>query len=379
MKLVLHHRYRDGLAFDVTGSFNHGSSNNVRLAQAPYEGILFDGPQSRVHVRPSRSLMSLRTLNAVVSVHIPNAPTQTSKEQPQHFHPLVFIDGLGGIDVNAATGAVTAYLVSGHTKLPSLSPYEKIALLGTVKNPAGYIQNTGPDPHWHELELRNDGAGFGELLLDGVSLAQTYEAPAAESVGQAGITIGGVPDPATWPYTQWPFGQANINFQSFVYGFGGYVRETKIYKQDLQAILDCLRNMRRPTGDDRVVVADFLNTLLTDATPESIDTTIRKPLNDLLDLLGDVGRDLTANGPQNAQPLRTWAEEVWTGIIAGDNNRYRQGIVQSVPLINQVQTPTQKQACTQRLEEIRSRLPKQLQSLQDVQALAHALGAKIGG
>ena len=73
-KLVIHHTYANGLAFDLSDNQNHV----IAIAVTPGDGPLastfgFQTGGSRINVLPSRSLMNPHLIRARILLHCPRA------------------------------------------------------------------------------------------------------------------------------------------------------------------------------------------------------------------------------------------------------------------------------------------------------------------
>jgi hypothetical protein len=76
-KLVLHHTYADGLAFDASLNRNHGLPIAVTAGAGPFANSFhFTSGDSRISVEPSPSLENLFAIRAVVRCYL--TPTDTS-------------------------------------------------------------------------------------------------------------------------------------------------------------------------------------------------------------------------------------------------------------------------------------------------------------
>ncbi len=102
-KLVLHHSYAHGIAFDLSNNRNHGTPMSV----TPGTGSLapsfeFTDPDSRINVAPSPTLMDLRAIRAIAAEIASKGGVMTPATFPTltwHF----FDANLSG--ANMATGA----------------------------------------------------------------------------------------------------------------------------------------------------------------------------------------------------------------------------------------------------------------------------------
>jgi Concanavalin A-like lectin/glucanases superfamily len=191
--LVMHQIYANGVAFDLSGFRNHGTPYFVTQAPPPYApSFTYAYPESRVVVAPSSSLQDLLAIRAIV----------------------VF-------NLNPAGGITQRYnLMEGHVSF-ALYVNPDGSLSATIVD-AGNVwagAQTGPNlistNRWYVAEMRHDGVNQCSILLDGFPVATSYAATGpVRSVGPNGIAIGHWPEPS---------GQ---------YTFGGFIRETWLYKYD---------------------------------------------------------------------------------------------------------------------------------------------------
>jgi hypothetical protein len=192
-KLVVHHIYANGMAFDLSGYRNHGvpyAVSNVPAPNAPAFG--YNVGDSRVIVEPSQSLQDLIAVRAVVTFNL-NAPGGLSRRYN---------------------------LVEGHLCF-ALFVNPDGSISGTIVDASGNWTGAQSAPNlvaparWHQAEVRHDGVNQTTLLLDGAAVATSYNATGpVKSVGPHGIAIG-----------HWP----EVSGQ---YTFSGFIRETWVYKYD---------------------------------------------------------------------------------------------------------------------------------------------------
>jgi len=213
-KLVVHHAYVNGMAFDTSNNRNHGVPYAVSQAAAPHAPAFeFATGASRVVVPPSTSLQDLLAVRAVVTFYL--APA-------------------GGISRRYN-------IIEGHLSF-ALFVQPDGSLMGTIRDETGSWFGATSSPsvvstgRWHQAEIRHDGMNQCLIFLDGVGVGSSYAArgPVA-SVGPHGIAIG------HWPES------------SGVYTFEGYIRETWVYKYDpllaAKGLLDCCCLDRRALDD----------------------------------------------------------------------------------------------------------------------------------
>ena len=190
-RLVLHHYYLRGYAFDLSDNRNHGVPQDVSIASAPNApGFAFQTDASAVRVTPSATLANLGAVRAQVTFSLTSPVAKRHNLIEGHVSFALFVQPDGSLtatifDRNGNwTGATTApHLVSVNT--------------------------------WHTAEIQHDGINTVEIFLDGALVGSAYDAlgPVA-SVGPHGIAIG-----------HWP----EVSGQ---YTFSGFIREVKLYKYD---------------------------------------------------------------------------------------------------------------------------------------------------
>jgi Concanavalin A-like lectin/glucanases superfamily len=192
-RLVVHHIYANGMAFDLSGYRNHGVPYAVTNAPAPNApGFTYADGESRVVVKQSQSLQDLIAVRAISRFYL-----------------------------NPAGGLTRRYnLIEGHLCF-ALFVNPDGSLSGTIVDANGNWEGAQSAPHivqtdrWHEAEIRHDGINQCAIFLDGIPVGTSYAAPGpVGSVGPNGVAIGHWPEPS---------GQ---------YTFDGVLRETWIYKYD---------------------------------------------------------------------------------------------------------------------------------------------------
>jgi hypothetical protein len=205
-KLVLHHRYRDDLAYDWSRHNNHGRLFQVHTgsgsAAAP-NVLLFDGGDSRVEVGNSSSLRDFGELRV-------RAVFRVEHELPLRRYNLV-----------------EGELAFALFREPDGS------LHGTINSPiAGW---TGPQSapgivtadRWHTADYVHDGISHARLFLDGQLVAERWdEVGPIPNLGPQGVLMG-----------YWPGGDDR-------YTLKGWLDEVQIWKDDphrdaSRAIDDC--------------------------------------------------------------------------------------------------------------------------------------------
>jgi hypothetical protein len=192
-RLVLHHVYNHGLAFDTSGSGNHGSRVDVTPGSGTFAGSLqWSAGDSAVLVSPSPSLQNLTAIRTAVRFYAEVPPT-------------------GPHRLNLIEGQLSFALVVDDDQ----------ALHGTVFDPdRNWVgPRSGPGlvqpRQWHVAQFEHDGVSHCRLLLDGAIVGEQFDARGpVRSVGPRGISIG-----------HWAEEPA-------VYTFDGYIGEVWLYKYD---------------------------------------------------------------------------------------------------------------------------------------------------
>jgi hypothetical protein len=243
-KLVLHHTYVDGVAFDISDCRNHGIPIDVVQGSGAFaDSLRFNGGSSRITVPTSPTLQDLRAIRARVVFYWDPAT------ESNHRHNLIegfisFVLGIGP-DGHLFGGIVDA---AGNWSGPSTAP-------GVV---------TSGD--WHVADLIHDGANRCALFLDGTQVAYGDVPGPVRSVGDLGIAIGHWPDPPDF------------------YTLEGYVAEVQLRKHDMSTeIADdldpcCadfdgiaqLAGRLREDGWTRAALQESLRSLVTLATEATI-------------------------------------------------------------------------------------------------------------
>jgi len=192
-KLVMHHTYRQGLAWDVSKHFNHGDPIQVTVGAGPFENsFLYNQPGSRVVVRPSETLDNLRSLRVV---------------------SRLLVTPLGG-------GARRLNIVEGHLSFALFVNPDR-SIQGTFLDPNGNWVGPRSSPGvippntWLEIDYRYDGISLGQIFVNGVLVAARYDMRGpVRGMGPHGIYIGHWPEPDDR------------------YTFAGYIGETRLWKYD---------------------------------------------------------------------------------------------------------------------------------------------------
>ncbi|WP_157655784.1 LamG-like jellyroll fold domain-containing protein [Burkholderia ubonensis] len=207
-KLVLHHTYANGLAFDISQNANHGFPILVEPGTAPFlASFAFKQPGSRINVRPSASLDNLYCIRAIVRFFLsPVAGWHRFNLMEGHLSYALFVNPNGSLQ---------------GTILDANSQWT-----GATSAPGAITLNT-----WHVGELRHDGVSNLQLFLDNKLIAQAQNVVGpVRSIADEGVAIG-----------HWPGG-------SGVYTFEGYINDVQLWKYDPR---DDLINLLDPCCIDR--------------------------------------------------------------------------------------------------------------------------------
>jgi hypothetical protein len=282
-RLVVHHIYANGMAFDLSGFRNHGAPYAVAQAAAPYApGFSYLTGNSRVVVPQSQSLQDLLAVRAVVTFYL-NPP-----------------------------GTLRRYnLIEGHVCF-ALFINPDGSLQGTIVDADGNWNGAQSPPNtvsagrWCQAEIRHDGVNQCALYLDGVPVGTSRAAKGpVRSIGPHGIAIG------HWPETS---GQ---------YTFDGYIREAWVYKYDpAQAAKDLLDPC---CGEYRKALDDTAETL------RSMGYTAEKARQQGMDLIKfglSVSARVRGADPVQSQKHATLSSLALAAFQRGDSSAYTNAMVQ---------------------------------------------------
>jgi hypothetical protein len=218
-KLVLHHTYERGHAFDVSGHGLHGRLTDV--AQGP--GTLgFDGQDSRVDVTPTADLSSMREFHVRVRFRQGPDPLYSPKRHN---------------------------LVEGHQSFALyIEPNQALhaTILDATGNWTGPLTPAGtlPTMGWHTVDYFHDGISRAWLYLNGTLRAQRFDVPGPiRDIGPYGLTIGHWPDPPN-PYT-----------------LRGEIDDVKLWRDDLE---DDTRDRIDACCVDRAAIDELMHRALGD-------------------------------------------------------------------------------------------------------------------
>jgi hypothetical protein len=190
--LVLHHRYRDHLAYDWSRHNNHGAMVGVPTGTGSLPNVaLFGGGADRIEVAPSDTLRDFGELRLRV----------------------VFRAGSDG------GGARRYNLVEGEFSFALFIEPDR-SLMGTINSPtASWIGPTSAPglvrfDQWHVADFLHDGVSHGRLYLDGALVGERWDmAGPLGNLGGRGVWIG-----------HWPGDDR--------YTFVGQLAEVELWKHD---------------------------------------------------------------------------------------------------------------------------------------------------
>ena len=312
-KLVVHHIYANGMAFDLSGFRNHGAPYAIADAPPPLApAFAFATGDSRVVVQQSGSLQDLLAVRAVVTFNL-----------------------------NPSGGLVRRYnLIEGHVSF-ALFVNPDGSLTGTIVDADGlWLGAQSPanlvvPGQWHTAELRHDGVNQCVLLLDGVAVASAYAAAGpVRSVGPHGIAIG-----------HWP----EVSGQ---YTFEGVIREVWVYKYDpaaaAQGLLDTC------CGDYRSALDSTAETL------RSMGYTKEKARAQGLELmkfgLATAAR-VRGTDPVRSKQQATLSAQALAAFQRGDSAAYTTAFTQLAEMAATTLAPADQQQIHAEMEQLVKALP----------------------
>lgn len=236
-KLVVHHTYERGMAFDVSETGNHGDPYATVAGAGAFAGSLrFASGASRVDVRPSPSLAHMRAIRGKIRfVHQPSHPGDRR-------HNLFEGDRSFALFINP----------DGSLQSTLLDRYD--SWQGPWSAPGMVHAN-----QWHEAELLHDGVSRMRLDLDGVKVGESFGVPGpVRDVGSLGLTVG-----------HWPEDDPRYTLEGHVDDFRFWVydpdddarRLTDRCCLDRAAIDSILRGLRR-VGFDGTKLGNVVGQLL---------------------------------------------------------------------------------------------------------------------
>jgi hypothetical protein len=181
-RLVMHHTYDRGIAFDVSEYGNHGHLEGVVPGTGANTGSLeWVGPDSIVRVPPSPSLRDMRAVRVRVRVML--TPRGQSLQQTLIFAPRSFGLAISSLDLSVNGTILDSTVIRPGPWGPS--------------SPPGVITPN----RWHVIDFGHDGISHAWIEVDGTRVAEVFDVPGPiRDVGREGIGIG------HWPDNPLPFG-----------------------------------------------------------------------------------------------------------------------------------------------------------------------------
>lgn len=174
-KLVLHHRYNDSAAWDVSGFANHGQVND---AYSPGNGALrFSNPTSRVDVYPSPSLGELGSFRCAITFRI---------DPKDHDTRYNFVEAGASFALYLDYGQILRTTIyQGGIAWPGVEVHAPQLL----------------DGNWHRVDGGHDGLSTGWLAIDGhMGQVESGIAGPVRPLDE-GVTIGHWPGPVDQDWT----------------------------------------------------------------------------------------------------------------------------------------------------------------------------------
>lgn len=177
-KLVLHHRYRMGMAWDLSGFDNHGDTSMVSPGTGDHEGSLkFEHPGSRVDVRRAESLNPSGSFRCSVLFELSGPPTRRYNLIESQLSFAFFIDV--GFRLRATI------LDANGTWNGVVTPMQIDPFFG------------GGMSGWYRVDCGHDGISTIWIAVNGTVVAVKEGVPGpVRPVGPRGISIGHWPEPA---------------------------------------------------------------------------------------------------------------------------------------------------------------------------------------
>ena len=176
-RLVIHHTYTGTTAFDVSQNHHHGT---LEGGIAPSGGVVqFQGGPDLVRVRRSPTLAEMRAVRTTIRFRLP---------------PLGIDPGFSPQRrMNLIEGYISFALVIEPDKSLHGTILDRTGTWRGCQSAAGVLQ---PD-HWHEATFVHDGFSACRIDLDGVTIAESFDAlgPVTAPKDPYGIAIGHWPDP----------------------------------------------------------------------------------------------------------------------------------------------------------------------------------------
>jgi hypothetical protein len=171
-RLVLHHRYSEGVAWDLSGYNNHGRIEHCDPGSGVSQGSLgFHQPDSRIDVAPSETLRHLGAFRCSVRFYLQGDGSARYNLVESELSFAFFIES--GLEL-----AATVLDINGNWT-------------GAFSSP-----NTVAPEAWHRADCGHDGISTSWVALDGNVVMTNSNVPGpVRAVGPKGLTIGHWPEP----------------------------------------------------------------------------------------------------------------------------------------------------------------------------------------
>jgi hypothetical protein len=204
-KLILHHNYSGGVAFDLSGNGNHGTLENVSIAGG---NVQFSGGPQVVRVKPSKTLTALRGVRAQVQFQAAPFATAPFHHSPGEIirdhrtpHPETLIEGYESF----------AFLLNPDGSLEGKINAKGVGWVGAKSPPSTVAANQS-----YIGTFLHDGFATCKIYLDGNVVAVNDDAlgPVTAVAPPYGLAIGHAPIPDD------------------EFTFRGEISETKVWTDD---------------------------------------------------------------------------------------------------------------------------------------------------
>lgn len=329
-KLVVHHTYVNGLAFDVSKNQNHGHPVSVAPGAGAFvNSFHFGGGPSRIVVAPSTSLSNLFSIRTSVRFYL--API---------------------------AGWHRFNLIEGHLTFALFVNPDR-SLQGTILDANSIWHGATSAPglvvagQWHEAQFEHDGVSRCQLSLDGIPVGVAYDVPGpVRSVGPHGIAIG-----------HWPEDPG-------VYTFEGNLTEVKLYKYDPRE--DTKRLLDPCCIDRKLLDKAYLHMKQKGWSGHQLEASA-------WELLGVASK--YASAIRHGDPTVTGEQEnistaLMSALLRGDSGAYRSAVDLAVQQAHANLAPSDQSALNDEVVKVVEGLPftiKQLQEFTRALCLQHAV------
>jgi hypothetical protein len=283
-RLVLHHTYANGFAFDVSLNKNHGYPILVSPGNGAFlSSFNFGQGGSRISVRSSASLQNLFSIRALVRFYL---------------NPL---------------GAWHRFnLMEGHLSFAMfVNPDASLqcTILDANSNWRGCISGPGivAANRWHVATFEHDGVSQCRVLLDGALVAQEFDVQGpVRSIGDEGVAIG-----------HWPGAPS-------AYTFEGNIGDVQLYKYDP-------RNDAKSLLDPCCIDRRKIDSLYLEAKQKGWDgNRLRKTGNELLAAVSQMAGEIRNGSPAETKQQKNIGAALLSGILRHDASAYRLAFQEAV-------------------------------------------------